>query len=64
MAPSPYTRAAFHGLSYPNPDMDVVLRANSEAFEEKYKPILEENQAIKREIKELREKLRQAGING
>jgi hypothetical protein len=35
-----------------------------EMAEAKYQPVIEENQAIKQEIGELRRKLREAGIEG
>jgi hypothetical protein len=37
--------------------------AGWKAAEEKYRPIIEENQAIKRELEELRRKLREAGMD-
>jgi flagellar biosynthesis/type III secretory pathway protein FliH len=39
------------------------LAEGRQEAEEKYRPIIEENQAIKRELEDLRRKLREAGMD-
>jgi flagellar biosynthesis/type III secretory pathway protein FliH len=56
-------QAALRRQSYQNGREEGLAEGKKEV-EAKYQPVLEENQAIKWEIEELRRKLREAGIDG